>query len=140
MERATGAAGSAEAPGFVHASWAAETGSAPRAGWVVKQLRALWFLALWHLIMVLTWGRCGAGNGVEGEEVGDGVAVCEAVSVAECGAVLVVKAAHEVEGGWVGRWRDKVGESVKTSPCGASDGGVQCFCVISEESLTNCAG
>lgn len=130
MERASGAAGRAEAPGSVHASWAAETGSAPRAGSAVKQPRALWFLALWHLTMVLSRGRCGAGSGAEGE--GDAAAV----SVAECEAVLAVKAAREAEDGWEGTWRGTAGESV----CGASDGVVRGFCVISEESLTNCAG
>lgn len=132
MERASGAAGRAEAPGSVHASWAAETGSAPRAGSAVKQPRALWFLALWHLIMVWMWGRCGAGNGAERGVEGDAAAE----SVAECGAVLEIKAAHEAEGGWGGTWRGTEGESV----CEASGVVVRGFCVISEESLTNCAG
>lgn len=72
-------------------------------------------------------------------EEGDVEAVCAAVRVVACGAVLVAKAANEAEGDWEGTWTDTVDESVKAS-VRASDGAGGCFCVISEESLTNCAG
>lgn len=138
MERTSGVAGRAEAPGSVRASWEVEMDSAPRAGSAVNQPRALWFLALWHLIMVLMWVRCDAGNGAGGEEEVDVGAACAAAHVAGCGAVLGVKAAHVAEGGWEGMWRDKEHRGV--SVYGALSAVVRCFCVISEESLTNCAG
>lgn len=96
-------AGSVAAPGLVRAWEAAEREIAPRAGLIACPPHALWFLALWHLLMVWTWALGGAGNeagarGEEKEEAGGGQAASEAVRGAACGAELEAEAAPGAEG------------------------------------------
>lgn len=93
-------AGSVVAPGWVRALEAAERGSAPRAGQAAGPPHALWFLALWHLLMVWTWALSGAENEAGGEEEEEGVgwAASGAVRGAACGAEPEAEAAPGAEG------------------------------------------
>lgn len=95
-------AGSVAAPGWVHALEAAERGSAPRVGLASGPPHALWFLALWHLLMVWTWAWDGAGNEAGDEEGGDGGAANVAEHGVACGAGLQAEAAPGAEGDWEG--------------------------------------
>lgn len=99
-ERAIAAVGSAVAPGWLHAWEAVERGSAPRAGLADGPLQALWFLALWHLIMVLSWVWNGDENEAEDEEEDGGWAVSVVVRGVGCGAGLQAEAAHGAAGDW----------------------------------------
>lgn len=61
-ERVIAVVGSTEAPSWVRAAVTAERGTAPKAGLAAGPSHALWFLALWHLLLVLTWVWSGAEN------------------------------------------------------------------------------
>lgn len=138
MEREIAVAGRAVAPGWALAWEAAETGSVPRAGLAAGPPHALWFLALWHLLMVWIWAwSCGENEAVDREE-GGGWAASEAVRGAACGAGVEAEAAPGAEGGSGGTSMDKEGGFVSELG-GVWDGKVQWFCGKGVESPRDCA-
>lgn len=111
-------AGRAVAPGWDLAWEAEEMGSVPRAGLAAGLPHALWFLALWHLLMVWTWAWSGGENeAADGEEWG-GWAASAAESGAVCGAGFEAEAAPVAEGGSGDTLMGKEGGSVSV-PGGA---------------------
>lgn len=129
-ERGIAVVGSAEAPSWLRAWVAAERGRTPTAGPAAGPPRALWFLALWHLLMVSTWVWRGAESGAEDEEEGDRRAASAVARGAACGAELGAEAAPGAGGGWGDMSRDKEDGSGSVldeavAPDGASKGEVQ---------------
>lgn len=96
-ERVIAGVGRAEAPSWVRAWVAAERANAPTAGLAAGPPHALWFLALWHLLMVLTWVWSGAENVAEDGEV-DIQAASVVVRVVACVAELEAEAEPGAEG------------------------------------------
>lgn len=133
------------APGWVRAWEAAERGIAPRAGLIAGQPCALWFLALWHLLMVWTWAWGGAGNeaGAGDEEAGGWRAASAAVRGAACGVGLVAQAVPGAEGDSGGMLKDKEDGFVSAldgTVGGGLGGEVQWFGGRGAESPRDCAG
>lgn len=129
------------------------TESAPRAGPSVSPPRALWFLDLWHLVMVSTWAWSGAESGAEGEgktgeeegAEGGGRAASAAVRGVACGAGAVAEAASGAEGDWGDMWTgtEDGSESVPGGAAaqgGAEDEEVRWLCGRGEASPGGCAG
>lgn len=114
-----------------------ETGIAPSAGPSVGPPHALWFLALWHLLMVWTW----AWGGVENEAGAEGGAGGWAASVVACGVVPEAKAEPVAVGDWVGTLTGTEGGFV-SAQVGTADGewGESWSCEKGEESPRDCAG
>lgn len=139
------------APGWVHAWEAAGRASAPRAGLSVSPPRALWFLDLWHLVMVSTWAWRGAEKEAEDEEKtgeeegeeGGRWAASAAVRGVACGAGAVTEAASGAEGDWGDMLTGTEDGSVlggAAAPGGAEDEGVRWPCGRGEASPGDCAG
>lgn len=142
-ERAIAAVGSAVAPGWIHTWGVVGRGSVPRVEESACPPHVLWFLVLWHLMMILVWAWSGVGN--EAEEEGGGRAASVAVNGVAYGAGPEAEAARGAGGDSGGTLTGKedglesgLDEAVALD--GSWDGELQWFCGKDEESPRGCWG
>lgn len=143
-ERAIAVVGSMVAPGWIHTWGVVERGSVPRVEESACPPHVLWFLVLWHLMMILVWAWSGVGNEPEAEE-GGGWAVSGAVNGVVCGAGLEAEAVHGAEDDLGDKLTGKEdglesGLDEAVALVGSWDGELQWFCGKDEESPKGCWG